>query len=53
MKYNLYGSNYNFVELIREYCVICRNMNDGYIVTLKRLVKDTMSGKNGVPNKRN
>lgn len=41
-KYILYGSNYNLLGLIKEYCVICRNINDDYIITLKRLIKDTV-----------
>lgn len=40
--YILYGSNYNLLGLIREYCVICKNMNDNYIITLRRLIKDTI-----------
>lgn len=44
-KYILYGSNYNLLKLLREYCIICHNMNDDYIVTLKRLIKDTIKIK--------
>ena len=40
-KYILYGSNYNLLELLKEYNIICYNMNDNYIVTIKRLIKDT------------
>ena len=39
--YNLYGSNYNLLGLIKEYNIICKNINDNYIVTLKRLIKNT------------
>ena len=41
-KYNLYGRNYNIFSLIKEYIIICYNMNDNYIITLKRLIKDTI-----------
>ena len=40
--YILYGSNYNLLGLIKEYYIICKNMNDNHIVTLKRLIKDTI-----------
>ena len=42
VKYMLYGSNYNLLGLIKEYFIICYNINDNILITLKRLKKDTI-----------
>ena len=41
MAYRLYGSEYNLAGLVKEYAIICYNMNDSVLVTLKRVIKDT------------
>lgn len=45
MKYMLYGKNYNLLGLLKEYNIIIKMMDDSCIITLKRVVKDTIKLK--------